>query len=304
MGTTAGDSGWTPESETVRQQHFEVNGTPELDIAIGAGRVEVRLSDQPGVHVEVRHASEEASPFSVGLSGLVTWVTHQFTGTQSQSAADEAVRRTRIDLVGQRVAVHAPRGLPLRTVPLSITVHAPGNTEVAVHGDTADITVNGTAGRLDVDSGTGDVTVDRVEGKASVHSGSGTVRLGTTLGGLRLRTGIGNVEIASVGGPSTLLTGSGDVWLGTVQSDTTVRSGTGDVTVADAASGRIELQTGSGEVRVGIRSGVTAQIDLFSATGRARSELEVKDEPPAEEPTLWVRARSAAGDVVVTRAVN
>jgi len=68
-------------------------------------------------------------------------------------------------------------------------------------------------------------------------------------------SGSGEIEVSSVGARPRLTTGSGDVWLGAVQSDVRVRTGSGDLTVADAACGYVELATGSGEIRVGVRSG-------------------------------------------------
>jgi hypothetical protein len=75
------------------------------------------------------------------------------------------------------------------------------------------------------------------------------------------------------------------------------------VTVADAATGRITLATGSGAIRIGIRSGVRAQIDVSSRSGQARSDLEVSQQPPTEgETTLFVTGRTGSGEALVTTA--
>ncbi|SHF35070.1 DUF4097 family beta strand repeat-containing protein [Streptoalloteichus hindustanus] len=301
------DGGTTPDAhEVVRRDSFTVTGPVEVDVAVAAGRVEVRLGDDPELRVEVRHAPEATGAFTTGLTGLVSWVTSQFGGRDDAPAepGGEAVRQTRVELTGQRLVVRTPKALPLKLVPVAVTVHAPNGAQVFVHSGTADVTVTGAAQRVDVTTGTGDVTVDRVEGKASVHTGAGAVRLGPMLGGLRARTGTGDLEVSSVDGPATLLSGSGDVWLGAVRADVTARTGTGDLTVADAAGGRIELQSGSGEVRVGVRSGVVAEVDLSSGSGTARSELSVLDRAPEEPTTVWLRGRTGSGDAVVTTAVG
>ena len=286
----------------VRRHSWDVPGAVDLDLSLTSGRIEVVLSDEPGVHVELRHEPSAGNAWTEGLAGILNWVNDQF-GAGAPSPA-EAVRQARIDLIGQRVRVHAAKALPLRATPLAAVVHAPNGSRVEVHTGSATVTITGAAGRLDITNGTGDVSADRSDGPAQVTSGSGSVRLGPMLGGLRARTGSGELEVSSVGGETSLITGSGDVWLGSVQADVTARTGTGDLTVADAAHGRVHLSTGSGAIRVGIRSGVVAKVDLSSGSGQARSELGLHREPPAGKPTLWVRGRTGSGDAVVTPAVG
>ncbi|KAA2258867.1 DUF4097 domain-containing protein [Solihabitans fulvus] len=292
-----------PEA-VVRRQSFEADGPIELDLAVTTGRVEVRLVDEPGVDVEVRHEPAQGGSWTEELNGLLSWVNDQFGGQRQDSTPAEAVRQARIELTGQVLRVHSAKALPLRTTPLAVVVRAKNGSHVTVRTGAAAVTVTGSAGRLDVSAGTGDVSVDRADGSAQVTSGSGAVRLGPMLGGLRAKTGSGDIEVSSVGGETMLHTGSGDVWLGAVQNDVQARTGTGDLTIADAACGRVTLATGSGEIRVGIRSGTAAQVDLASSSGQARSELEVASQPPAEQPSLFVRGRTGSGDVVVTTSVG
>ncbi|WP_301329316.1 DUF4097 family beta strand repeat-containing protein [Goodfellowiella coeruleoviolacea] len=290
--------------QVVRRQSFEVEGTVEIDVALTVGRVEVRLVDEPGVHVEVRADTSAGNTWAQGLSGLLTWMNNQFGGGGADQGPAEAVRQTRVDLTGTRLRVHGPKSMPLRGVGLATVVRAPHGSHVQVRTGTADITVTGAADRLNLTTGSGEIRADRADGKAEIHAGSGAVRLGPMLSGLHARSGTGELEVSSVGGPTTLFTGSGDVWLGAVQSDVMVRTGSGDLTVADAACGRVELGTGSGDIRVGIRPGVLARVDLSSSHGQARSELPVSDVPLGEPERLWVRGRTNSGSVLVTTAAG
>ncbi|RKT56933.1 hypothetical protein C8E97_5646 [Saccharothrix australiensis] len=289
-------------SEVVRRQSFEVEGVVEVDVAILSGRVRVHLVDEPGVHVEVRHQESSGESWTAGLTSLLSWVNDQFGAGQGQPAGPaEAVRDARLELTGQRLRVQSSKSLPLRAVPLDVTVRAPSGSHVLAKAGAADVTVTGTAGRLEIRTGTGDVTADRADAPSHVHSGSGKVRLGPMLGGLRAKTGSGDVEVSSVGGNTVVYTGTGDVWLGAVQHDVQVRTGSGDVTVADAAAGRLQLGTGSGDLRVGVRPGVAARIDLASTGGTARSELDVSDTPPeGGEAPLSVTGRTGSGHALVT----
>lgn len=292
------------ETDVVRQQSFEVEGVAEIDVTLLAGRVRVHLVDEPGVHVEIRHQPSGES-WTAGLTGLLSWVNDQFgSGRDEPAGPAEAVRDARLELTGSRLKVQSSKALPLRAVPLGVTVRAPQGSHVITKVGSAEVTVTGEAGRLEIRTGTGDVTADHAEASSEVNSGSGKLRLGPMLGGLRAKTGSGDIEVSSIGGNSVLYTGTGDVWLGAVQHDVQVRTGSGDVTVADAVSGRIHLGTGSGNVRVGVRPGVAAQLDLASSSGSARSELDVSDTPPEDEPALFITGRTGSGTALVTTATT
>jgi hypothetical protein len=303
---TAGDTTEDTTENVVRQLSFELDGVAELDLGTGAGRIEVRLVDEPGVYVEVRHDPSAASPWMQGVSNLLTWVSGTFgnqIGDQiGEVSPAEAVRQTRIEQTGNRIVVRTPKALPLRTVPLALSVRAPAGSHVTARAGAADVSVTGTAGRLDLHTGSGQINAERADGTVSVHSGSGTVRLGPMAAGLRARTGTGDLEVASINGPTSLHTGSGDVWLGAVAGDVMARTGSGDLTVADATSGEIELQTGSGAIRVGVHAGSAAEVDLSSVTGEARSELTLSDTRPSAAPGLRIRGRTASGVAVVSAA--
>jgi hypothetical protein len=302
----AGVSGMTEPTGVVRQQSFEFAGIAEIDISLLSGRVQVQLMEEPGVHVEVRHDPTAGNTWTEGLSSVLSWVSGQFgpdKGSASPAGPEEAVREARVELLGNRLRIESSKALPLRAVPLSVVVTAPVGSHVTSRTGAADVSVTGGAGRLDLNTGTGSVSADRATGEAKVNSGAGTVRLGTMLSGLKAKTGSGDVEVSSVGGNATLITGTGDVWLGAVQSDVMVRTGSGDLTVADAASGEVQLATGSGNIRVGIRQGTLARIDLVSTSGNARSDFEVSSEPLGDA-LLTVTGRTGSGNALVTAAAT
>jgi len=63
----------------------------------------------------------------------------------------------------------------------------------------------------------------------------------------------------------------------------------------------VVLQTGFGQIDLGIRHGVAAWLDLVTSFGKVRNELSAGDAPGPEEHTVEVRARTAFGDVTVRR---
>lgn len=291
--------------DLVRTESFDVDGPLDIDVSLATGRITIMLVDEPGASVEIRHDPDAGNAWMQGFTNILNWVQEQFGG--GEHTVDDlpavAVREARVDLIDRRLVVHAPKR-ELRSVPLAVTVRASSGSSLDLRNASADVTVTGAADRVRVHSGSGDVSLDRADGPAEIHTGSGALRLGPMLGGLNARSGSGEIEVSSVGGQTTVITGTGDVWLGAVQASISARTGSGDLTVADAASGDLELVTGSGDIRVGVRSGTSAQIDLVSGSGQARSELDVSDRPPAGGPQLRLRGRTNSGNAVVTAAVG
>ncbi len=296
-----------PNDELVRVDEFETDVPLELDVSVTIGRVEVVLDGDSGARVELRHDQGEQQPWVAGVNSLLSWVGERFgdqLGVDPGASPAEAVRQSRIEKLGNRLVVQAPKAWQLRNVALAVKVHAPAGSHVEVRAGAADVTVTGSAGRVDLLTGSGEVKLDRADGAATIRTGSGAVKLGPTLGGLQLRSGSGPVEASSISGSATLATGTGDVWLGAVSGEVMARTGSGDLSVADAASGSLDLITGSGEVRIGIRGGTSAEVDLTSSGGRVSSELDVADSAPEGGVKLKVRARTGTGNAVVTRAAG
>jgi hypothetical protein len=293
--------------ELVRIDEFETDVPLELDVSVTIGRVEVVLDGDSGARVELRHDQGEQQPWVAGVNSLLSWVGERFgdqLGVDPAASPAEAVRQSRIEKLGNRLVVQSPKAWQLRNVALAVKVHAPAGSHVEVRAGAADVTVTGSAGRVDLLTGSGEVKLDRADGSATIRTGSGAVKLGPTLGGLQLRSGSGHVEASSIAGSATLATGTGDVWLGAVSGEVMARTGSGDLSVADAGSGTLDLITGSGEVRIGIRGGTAAELDLTSSAGRVSSELDVADTAPEGGVKLKVRARTGTGNAVVTRAAG
>jgi hypothetical protein len=295
----------------VRRQSFDAEGPVELDLGTGGGGVTVRLVDEPGVHVEVRHDPGAGSPWAQGVTSLMSWVSTQFGSQLGQfgetvpagsSVEAEAVRQTRVDFTAGRLVIRTPKDIQLRNVPILVSVQAPVGSHVEARTGTGDVTVNGGAGRLNLHTGSGRISADQAEGTVHVDTGSGTVRLGPMAAGLRAKTGSGDVEITAIGAASTVVTGSGDVWLGAVAGDVLARTGSGRVTIANAAAGELELHTGSGAIHVGVRQGSPAEVDLSSGSGEARSDLDLTTTPPEAKPPLRIRGRTGSGNALVTEA--
>jgi hypothetical protein len=302
-----------PSDDLVRQQSWPCDRAAELELTIDVGRIDVDLvAGGDEVRVEVRHDPSAGGAVAQGIGGLMSWLGSSGAGAQfganlgidPERLAADAVRAAEISWSegGRRLVVRSSQELPLRVVPLAVTVTAPAGSRLAARTGSGDVTVTGTAGWAAVRTGSGQVRAGDVDGDADVTTGSGDVDLGAIAGRGRVRTGSGGVRIAAVRGTTEVRASSGDVHVVDVAADLGVRTGSGAITVRDASAGRLDLTTGSGDLTVGVHGGVTAQLDLTSGSGRARSELDVGAVAPEGAGVLTVKGRTGSGDVLVTRA--
>jgi hypothetical protein len=166
-----------------------------------------------------------------------------------------------------------------------VRVSSPHGAGIDANVASADIAGRGRFGPVEVNTASGDVSLEHVDGRLSVNTASG------------------DVDVERVEGEVKINSASGDVTLGESESDVRIRSASGDQEIRSAAAGRLELQSASGDVVVGIRRGSRAWIDASSMSGDMRSELELSDEPPASDgPSVEVKARTMSGDVTIRRA--
>ncbi|GAA4854393.1 hypothetical protein GCM10023201_55390 [Actinomycetospora corticicola] len=305
--------------EGTRREDFPTTGPAGLVVEIDAGRVDVRLDSAAAVTVEVVADREGAPGWVQGLAGLVDAAgglerrfgfdlsTVAGLGVRRDESPEEraarAVAETTVDFSDGTLHVRSPREVALRTVPLTVTVHAPESSAVTVRAGAAPVDVAGVPGPVEVAT-TGTVSLARVAARSRVKCGAGDVTVGRVEGALKVTGGAGDVVLDEVHAGVEVVTGSGSVTAGRVTADLAVRCGSGDITVRDASSGDLDLTTGAGSVRVGVHAGVDASVDLRSAAGTASSDLAVTPDRHHDPSsgTVRIRGRAAAGDTRVVRA--
>jgi len=79
------------------------------------------------------------------------------------------------------------------------------------------------------------------------------------------------------------------------------KSAHGDIRLGEAVRGSVVLETGVGDVEVGIREGTAAWLDVSSRLGKLHNALDRADAPGSSVEKLEVRARTSVGDIVVRR---
>jgi DUF4097 and DUF4098 domain-containing protein YvlB len=226
--------------------------------------------------------------------------------------ADDVV----VEQHGDSITVTEPgRGRIFGDNALRVDIVVPDSSNPAVRTGSADIQVEGRAGHAQLRSGSGDCTIEAVAGHLLVETGSGEIRVDDVHGNLKVKSGSGDVEIGVAGDTSSISTGSGDVTvenahgnlvvktgsgdlsLGTAHGDTSFSTGSGDVSIDVVERGRVSVKGASGDVSVGIRTGIPVWTDITTVSGTIRSDLQGAGQPQDGQDHVELRAKTVSGDI-------
>lgn len=183
---------------------------------------------------------------------------------------------------GDTVSVRAPRRRGLRLRSAKVAVETPIGTHVDINSASADVTLTGALGEVRVRSASGDVRASVVD-RLDVNTASGDIRVGTVHGCLQATTASGDIRADMVGD---------DLECGTAS---------GDVRVDCCGGGVIDAKAVSGDIQIGLPSGIRVEPDIATMSGR--TSLPKSPAPPAPEPrrTVRLRLRSVSGDITIDR---
>ncbi|WP_157007562.1 DUF4097 family beta strand repeat-containing protein [Agromyces laixinhei] len=241
------------------------------------------------------------------------------------SAIDHrGVDETKVDFDGKRVTVIGPRPRlswigPGPTDSVDVLVELPAESRLTAEIAVGAVHAVGRLGATRIKSSTGAVDLETT-GDLWVRAGHGSVNLGAAEGDVEVTTDHGQIRIGSVGGDATLKASYGAVTVGESAGDLDARLSYGDLEITTAqgsvaaktaygairlrevSSGSIEVESGFGQIDVGIRPGVPAWLDLASKDGRVHNDLDGDAAPDANGRNVAVRARTRSGDIDITRA--
>ncbi len=238
--------------------------------------------------------------------------------TQDQRGADE----TKVDFDGQRLTVTAPKPRfsvigPSESV--DVRVELPTGSRLTADIAVGGVRSTGTLGATRIKASTGGVDV---EGTADLwlRAAHGNARVGTASGDVEITADHGQIRIGTVSGDAVLKASHGSIQIDESHADVeaklsygdleitrafasvTAKTAYGTIRLGEVSSGSIQVESGYGQLAVGVRAGVAAWLDLSSKEGRVRNALEGSGAPTDGQPTVAVRARTSFGDVTVERS--
>lgn len=186
-----------------------------------------------------------------------------------------------ISKFGDNVVVRAPRRRRMRSAKLYVQV--PEHTNVSVDAASADLSMAGTLGDVRVRTASGDVRADIVE-RLDVSSASG------------------DVNVRRVTGRLVASTASGDIRADRVDDDCHCGTASGDVRIDCCAGDAVEVKTVSGDIQLGLPSGIRVDPDISTLSGRTRLPQPRPTTTDAPRRNVRVRLRAVSGDITIDRS--
>jgi hypothetical protein len=270
----------------------------DLAINVQVGRIEVVAADRADTVVTV-------SPSNPGKA-------------VDRRGAEE----TTVDFDGQRVAIAGPRPRiswfgPTESVDVKVELPTGSRftAEIAVGGlrtvgRLGATRIKSSTGAVDVDT-TGDlwlrashgnVTAGTVEGGAEITSDYGQIRVGSVTGDAILKASYGTIRVGESGGDLDAKLSYGDLEVTKALASVAAKTAYGRIQLREVSSGSIQVESGFGQVTIGVLPGVPAWLDLSSKDGHVRNELAGDSAPDASEQTVEVRVRTQNGDIDIKHA--
>lgn len=159
-----------------------------------------------------------------------------------------------------------------------------------------------TTGDLWLRTSHGNATLGLADGGAEITADHGQIRIGTVTGDTVLKASHGSIMVGESAGDLDAKLSYGDLEVTKALASVTAKTAYGSIQLREVSSGAIAVESGAGEVTIGVRPGVPAWLDLSSKDGHVRNQLADDRAPDASEPAVAVRARTQFGNITIQHA--
>jgi len=229
---------------------------------------------------------------------------------------------TKVDLDGQRLTITGPKprfSVIGPTESVDVVVELPSGSRLTAEISVGAVRTVGRLGATRIKASTGAVEVDTTgdlwlrashgnatvataEGGAEITADHGQIRVGTVTGDAILKASHGSIMVGQSGGDLDAKLSYGDLEITQCLASVTAKTAYGSIQLREVSSGSIQVESGYGQVTIGVRPGVPAWLDLSSKEGRVRNALDGDRAPDDSEQTVAIRARTQFGDITIRRA--
>jgi hypothetical protein len=219
------------------------------------------------------------------------------SGTVSVSVDGSAVDALDITQIGDSITIRARR----RGRSARLALDVPVGTDVNVKGASLDVVARGALGVLRVRSASGDVRADDVV-RADVTLASGDTRFEVVRDAADFRATSGDIALGRVGGRLSASLASGDLRIAELAGDGDIETASGDVAIDRYTGGSVAVRTVSGDVRVGLPTGIRVEPAISTLSGKVDLPTSAGVTDGGERRPVKVRLRTVSGDIRVERA--
>ena len=151
-------------------------------------------------------------------------------------------------------------------------------------------------------AGAGDVDIVHADGHVELKCSSGDIRIGRIDGTATIKNSNGDVSIRDITSDLRVLTANGNVVVDRARASVVLKNSNGNVRLGEAGRGTVVAETACGDIDVAILEGIAAWLDLTTASGKVRTDLDSAGPPAPGADTVKVRGRTAYGDITIRRA--
>ena len=245
---------------------FEIEGTPDLEIRIESGRIELR-EGPPGT-VDVKVDTE-----------LPNFVVEQ--------------RGNSIVITSDRSASWVTRS------PAYVVVETPPRTDLRVGVASAQVTCAVALGRAELKAASGDIGIESVE-YLTVKSASGDLDVETVERSLRFTSASGDLRVSNrASGSLAVSTASGDVHIHECDGSIEMSTASGDAYLTRFEGRSADFKSMSGDIELAIPPRTTVDLDVSTLSGKMTlPEAPERREPPLRQ--MSIRAKMVSGDFSLT----
>lgn len=230
------------------------------------------------------------------------------TPWDGSDACRDAADRTTVQLVGDRLIVETPETngswLLRRHAKVRVDIRVPLDSALDVRVASADVRCRGSFADTRLKSASGDVAIEHITANAAVKTASGHILMDRVDGRTNADTASGDVTLTLAGGDVTAHVTSGDLTIDEAGGSVQASSASGSINIGCARRGAVKLKTASGGLNVGVAQGTSVWLDVITASGRTRSDLDMSGGQAAGgQPDLSLTLRTASGDIDIHRVV-
>ncbi|MGH2569627.1 MAG: DUF4097 family beta strand repeat-containing protein [bacterium] len=198
--------------------------------------------------------------------------------------------------------------LPRRVENISGTdleIQVPRNATLTIETESAEVSIQGAAGKIGVETVSGNITVETTAGdqRVRLESVSGAVTVRGNIGDVRAESVSGKIEIGDAGGEIEASTTSGGIQVsGEALRYVELSSVSGSIAVdGDPAPGaELELENLSGSVGLRLSPDANAEIRVETFTGKIESDFDGGVQNKGKETGEWLTTVVGKGGASVT----
>ena len=277
--------------------NFETPEPISVNLEFGVGNVRITASDRADTVVEVRPSNEaDESDVQAAQQIQVDYANGTLQVTGPKRIFDFSKKTRSIEL-----SIELPAGSQLSAHLVWGAFHCAGRLGECRIKTTGDIVLDRT-GPLRLHTGIGRVTAHEIAGNADVSTGGGKIQLGEIEGAAEVKNSNGDTSIDAVTGDVRVRNANGVIHIGRAGAGVYAKTSNGGIRLGRAVRGSVVLGTAMGDLDIGIAEGTAAWLELNTAFGHVRNDMETASRPGEGDETVEVRGRTGYGDILIHRS--